>query len=93
MKRLADKPFALLGINSDPDREETKKIVKEEELIWRSWWDMNVDGRIHKQWNVIVRPATYVIDPQGVIRYKNITGNELDEAVDKLLGEIEKPAP
>ena len=39
MKRLAGKPFALLGINSDEDREELKTVLKEENLNWRNWWD------------------------------------------------------
>ena len=38
VKRLADKPFALLGINSDP-KDVVKKARKDENLSWRSWWD------------------------------------------------------
>ncbi len=39
VKRLADEPFALLGINSDSDRQELKKVLAKEKITWRSWWD------------------------------------------------------
>jgi hypothetical protein len=29
----------------------------------------------------------YVLDPKGVIRYRDVTGRELDEAADALLKE------
>ena len=89
MKRLADKPFVLLGVNSDQDRDELKKIVVDEDLSWRSWCDGSTSGPIHTQWNIIARPSTYVIDAQGIIRHKNIFGKELDRAVDALLAEME----
>jgi hypothetical protein len=78
----------LLGVNSDQDRDEIKKIVADEDLCWLSWWDGSVDGPIEKQWNVIERPCVYVIDAQGIIRYKKILGEELDAAVDQLLKEM-----
>ena len=37
VKRLENKPFALLGINSDP-KDVVKKGIKDENLSWRSWW-------------------------------------------------------
>ena len=94
VKRLKDKPFALLGINSDSDREELKKILEKEKLTWRSWWDAgNVNGPIQTTWQVKQRPVLYVLDGQGKIRHKDITEDELDRAVDGLLRELagEKP--
>ena len=37
VKRLAGKPFALIGVNTDEDREELKKVVKQEKITWRSF--------------------------------------------------------
>ena len=89
MKRLSDKPFALLGVNSDRDRNELKKTLKTERINWRSWWDAaSVKGPIHTKWQVEVRPTIYVLDAKGVIRYKDLTGEDLDRAVDGLLGEL-----
>ncbi|MBM4001192.1 MAG: TlpA family protein disulfide reductase [Planctomycetes bacterium] len=89
VQRLANKPFALLGINSDPDREKLKETMKEKGITWRSWYDQNTSGPIATQWNVHGWPTIYVLDAKGVIRYKNVRERELDEAVDKLLAEAE----
>ena len=92
MKRLADKPFVLLGVNSDADREAIRKTVKEEKLTWRSWWDDGSTlGPIQAKWQVAQRPVVYVLDAQGVIRYRNIISVDeqlLDETIDSLLEEL-----
>ncbi len=91
VKRLAAKPFALLGINSDRDRDALKIVQKKEELTWRSWWDGgSTSGPIATHWNVSGWPTTYVLDAQGTIRYKGVRGEKMDEAVDTLLAELEK---
>jgi hypothetical protein len=91
VKRLADKPFALLGINSDVDKEELKKVMEKEEITWRSFWNgpQGTSGPISTKWNVHGWPTIYVLDTKGVIRYKNVRGEKMDEAVDKLLKEQE----
>jgi hypothetical protein len=89
VKRLADKPFALLGINSDADKNELKKAMEKEKITWRSWWDGNTSGPIATKWNVHGWPTIYVLDHKGVIRYKGPREKQLDEAVDTLLKEME----
>ena len=69
MKRLADKPFALLGVNSDEDKKALKVAMKEENITWRSWWDGAIGGPIATHWQVSTYPTIYVLDAKGVIRY------------------------
>ncbi len=89
MKRLAGKPFVLLGINSDRDREQLKDTLKTENINWKSWWDAgSVDGPIQTKWQVIQRPMIYVLDERGVIRDKDVTHDDLDLAVDSLLEKL-----
>ncbi len=89
VKRLAGKPFAILGINSDP-KERLRKAVEENELTWRSFWDGgNTGGPIATKWNVHGWPTIYIVDAEGVIRYKNARGPKMDEAVDALLAEMD----
>lgn len=89
MKRLADKPFVLLGVNSDEDREALKRTLLEEQITWRSWWDEgNIDGPIHTTWQIQERPAIHILDGKGVIRYKNILPEEVDAAIERLLVEL-----
>jgi peroxiredoxin len=90
VKRLEGKPFALLGINSDP-KERLPQVIKKENMTWRSWWDGgSTQGPIAKAWNVKGWPTTYVLDGKGVIRYRNVREKEMDKAVDALLAEMEK---
>ena len=94
VKRLENKPFALLGINSDPDKEKLKEAMKQEKITWRSWWDQTTGGPIATKWNVHGWPTIYVLDAKGVIRYKNVRGEAMDKAVDTLLKEVEaNPKP
>jgi len=91
VKRLENKPFALLGVNSDRDRDELKEVIKKEQITWRSWWDGgSTSGPIATKWNVTGWPTIYVLDHKGVIRYKNVRGESMDKAVDKLLKELEE---
>jgi hypothetical protein len=60
--------------------------LQKEQITWRSWWDGGTtEGPIATRWNVTGWPTIYVLDDRGVIRYKNIVGEELDKAVDALL--------
>jgi len=89
VKRLAGKPFVLLGINSDNNRETLKTVLEEEEITWRSWWDGgSTGGPIATQWNVSGWPTIYVLDHTGTIRYKGVRGESMDDAVDTLLAEL-----
>jgi peroxiredoxin len=91
VKRLANRPFALLGINNDTP-EDLKKALQTANITWRFWRDGGKDGgRIGKQWNVHSWPMIYVLDHRGVIRFKNVRGKALDEAVDGLLAAVPKP--
>lgn len=92
VKKLANKPFALLGINSDNDRDELKKTLAKERITWRSWWDGSVDGPIANRWDVNGWPTVYVLDARGVIRFMDLSGEELDTELEKLLKELEGEA-
>ena len=88
VQRLEGKPFALLGSNSDSTREALKEVLKKEHITWRSWWDGgSTEGPIASRWNVSAWPTTYVLDHHGVIRFRNVRGEELDKAVEALLKE------
>lgn len=91
VKRLSDKPFALIGVNTD-QRERIKKVIKEENITWRSFWDgQGTQGPISTAWGIQAWPSLFIIDAKGIIRYKQIHGEKaIDEAIDTLLKEIEE---
>src|SRR5207247_8542371 len=92
VKRLEGKPFALLGINSDPDKVKLKEAMEKEDITWRSWWDQTTSGAIATSWNVHAWPTIYVLDHKGVIRRKNVRGESMDQVVNMLLEEMDGKA-
>jgi peroxiredoxin len=93
VKKLENKPFALLGINSDP-KDRLREVLKKENITWRSWWDGgDTSGPIARAWNVSGWPTIYVLDHKGVIRHKHVRGEAMDKAVEQLLEQLEKEQP
>jgi peroxiredoxin len=92
VEKLKDKPFALIGVNSDTDKAKLKKRMEKEKITWRSFWNgpEGTGGPISKKWNVTGWPTTYVLDPKGVIRFKNLRDDKMEKAVEELLKEAEK---
>jgi len=93
VNRLAGKPFAIIGVNSDQDREALKKVLVKENITWRSFWNGGgTSGPISTEWNVHGWPTLYLLDHEGVIQYKGHGEDEakFDARVDKLVEAAEK---
>jgi len=94
VKRLANKPFALLGVNSDEDRQQLKTVMEQENITWRSWWNGgSTDGPISTKWQIGSWPTILVLDTKGIIRHIDTGGADVDievieEVVDSLLKEL-----
>jgi hypothetical protein len=89
VKRLEGKPFALIGVNTDSDRKMVRSRSVEDQVTWRSFYDTRVGGPICQSYAVSSYPTIYIIDHKGVIRFKNLRGEQMDKAVEKLLAEME----
>jgi hypothetical protein len=95
VKRLESDPFALIGVNSDADREALAPVLQKESITWRSFWNGpdGTRGPISTAWGVRSWPTIYVLDGEGRIRYKNVREEALDVAIDTLLAEMKQKAP
>jgi hypothetical protein len=92
VQAMENKPFVLLGINSDPSKDFLKKVIADEKMTWRSWWDGgSTSGPIATKWNVHGWPTLYVVDHKGVIRHKWV-GSPGEEIMDKSLEKLVKAA-
>src|SRR5919199_1776144 len=93
VKRLAAKPFVIIGGNTHTDRKKLKETLKEESITWRSFWngENGTGGPISKEWNVRGWPTLYVIDADGVIRLKSL-GNPGDKVLDEVIDDLVKKA-
>ena len=91
-ERLKDKPFAVLGVNCDDDKQAAASAIKSERITWPNWHDGAPDeGPITKSYHIRSYPSVFLIDGNGIIRQKHIVGEALDKAVDDLLAEM-KPS-
>ena len=89
VEKYADKAFAIVGVNSDRDRDKLKERMEEEEITWRSFFDGGgTSGPIASAWNVSGWPTIYVLDAEGRIRFKDVRGEEMDAAIEELMGEL-----
>ena len=96
VSKLADKPFAVIGVNiSEPNPAALRKVVEKHNLTWRSFSDPPTSegmGAITRKWKLAGTPTIYLIDHKGVIRHKWVGGaraNLIDNAVEKLVHEAE----
>ena len=92
VEKLASKPFALIGINSDRDKARLRPRLAAENITWRSFWNGpdGTSGPISKTWGVRGWPTIYILDHHGVIRAANKRGAAMDEVVEELLAELER---
>ncbi len=98
VEKLKDKPFALLGVNSDgTDTTEGlatfRSKAKEMGVTWRSFRDEGSTPRISETWRVQTWPTLYFIDHEGVIRHKDIRDDAaMEKAIDELIAKAEAAA-
>jgi peroxiredoxin len=86
VSRLKDKPFVLVGINAD-EKQTLTDFLAREKMPWTHWWT-GPRGGILEDWEIQYFPVIYVLDARGVIRYKDLRDDKLEDAVYDLLREV-----
>ena len=90
----ADRPFAIIGVNSDRTEDRIQRGNARHGVTWRSFWDKGEDGPIATRWNVDGWPTLYLIDHEGIIqdRWPGAVVDEavLDPAIEKLVAGAEE---
>jgi thiol-disulfide isomerase/thioredoxin len=89
VERLKDKPFTLVSISADEKLKTLTDFLAKEKMPWTHWWT-GIEGGIVEDWDVQFFPTIYVLDAKGIIRHKNVRGEELEKAVNELIKEAEK---
>ena len=94
VNEMKDKPFALVGVNSDGERgkslEDIRKIVEEKEINWRSFQNKpeGATSTISAAWGVRGWPTLVVLDENMKIHYVGHNGNEAIELAKELVGKL-----
>ena len=86
VERLKEQPFALVSISADEKKETLTDFLAKEKMPWTHWWNGS-QGGVLEEWDVRYYPTIYILDVQGVIRHKDLRGEELEKAVNSLLKE------
>ena len=93
VKKFEGRPFAIIGVNSDDDRDVLKGRMKDEQITWRSFWDGgSTDGPIASRWNVRGWPTVYLIDHDGKIIGRHGRGPQDDPIIEKAVQAAEAAA-
>lgn len=87
---MKDKPFALVGVNSD-SVERAKQAIEKNQLNWRSFQNQE-EGRkvkISQDWAVQGWPTIVVLDDQFRVQYRGHSGDAATEVAKKLVDEMQ----
>jgi thiol-disulfide isomerase/thioredoxin len=86
VERFKGRPFALLSVNTDHDRETLRRSISQGEITWRCWWESGVDGPICSRWMIESFPQVYLLDHRGVIRSREFPDNTAsNDMIEELL--------
>ena len=80
------KPLGLniLGISLDQDKGKWQDAVNADKLTWSHGSDLkNFEGPTERLYHIEAIPSNFIIDPQGIIIAKNVTGADLEEFLNK----------
>ena len=87
--KMEGRPLALLGVNCDEQLETVQQASFRGAVTWRNWWNGGSNEEFTSRYGVRSFPMTYVLDANGVVRYRKLRGAELEQAVEALVRELE----
>ncbi len=88
--------FEIVAVSLDESREELARVLREHRISWPVAFEgKRWDNSLANLYRVYQIPTTYLLDRNGVIRYRDVEGEALREAVAELLreGQAEIPPP
>jgi hypothetical protein len=88
VEEMKDKPFALIGVNSDRTIERAKKAIAENNLNWRSFQNKGNDGEISKDWAVQGWPTVVILDSEMKIHYRGHDGEAATKVAEALVAKM-----
>jgi peroxiredoxin len=87
-REFHDKGFEIIGVSLDNSEANFDRYIREQKIAWPQIFDgkgwMSGIGRMYA---VSAIPATFLLDRDGKIRYKNLRGEELYAAVAGLIAQ------
>ena len=90
VEEMKDKPFALIGVNSDKDVARARKAVADNQLNWRSFHagPQGAGGPIPKAWAIKGWPTIVVLDGERKVHYRGHDGEEATKVAKELVARM-----
>ena len=90
VEEMKDKPFALIGVNSDKEVARAKKAVADNKLNWRSFHagPQGAGGPIPKAWAIKGWPTIVVLDGERKVHYRGHDGEEATKVAKELVARM-----
>lgn len=86
-KLFKNKNFTILGFSLDENPESWAKAIKDDKLTWNHVSELKQwDAESALLYNVNALPASFIINPEGIIIAKNLRGAALNEFLTQALG-------
>ena len=76
--KLAGKPFEILAIDMAEEKADVSAFMQRYKIAVNFPILLDTEGEVIEQWMVSAVPTTFIIDPQGKIRYALYGGLEWD---------------
>jgi len=80
--------FEIVGVSLDESGEDLRRVVESYAVPWPiAFFGQRWDNPVANLYRVYQIPTTYLLDRRGIIRFRDLHGEELRAAVRDLLGE------
>jgi len=87
VERMKDKPFKLVSLSADDQKETLTKFLEKEKMPWTHMRN-GAEGGFVDQYQIQSFPTIFVLEAKGMIRHKHVRGEKMDQAVESLLKEM-----
>jgi peroxiredoxin len=85
-KRFNDKGFDILGVSLDRDKDSWLAAIKDDNLTWTHVSDLQYwNNAASKLYGVMSIPSNVLLDANGVIIARNLTGEDLIKKLEEVL--------
>lgn len=81
-----NKNFTILSVSLDQNKQSWANAIEKDKLTWTHVSDLNYwDNAVARLYHVTSIPQNYLLDPNGIIIAKNLTGEQLSYELEKVL--------
>ena len=85
-KKYSPLGFDIIGVSLDRDMESWKKAIQDDKLTWTHVSDLQYwNNAASKQYGIMSIPSNVLLDKNGVIIARNLTGEDLHKKLEELL--------